>query len=127
MTIRWGRVIVGALLLELVLFAVLVPIGRVNGTLFLFGVPIGAFVFGYLVAAWVLRTIASARWANAALLGVLATAVYLAIVLATPGGMGVAIATYGLPLFVFSNTMRIAGCLAAAFDLRRRAGVSTLA
>jgi hypothetical protein len=41
MTIYWGRVIGGALLLELVLFAVLVPIGAVNRTLFLVAVPVG--------------------------------------------------------------------------------------
>ncbi len=119
MTIYWGRVIGGAFLLELILFAVLVPIGGVNRTLFLVAVPIGTFVFGYLVSWWVFRKVRSALWVNAALLGALATLIYLGIVIAS-AGIGAAIATYGLPLFVFANAMRVAGCLVAAFHLQRR-------
>jgi predicted MFS family arabinose efflux permease len=123
MTIYWGRVIGGALLLELVLFAVLVPIGAVNRTLFLVAVPVGAFVFGYVVSWWVFRKVWSAPWVNTALLGVLATAIYFGIVIAS-AGIGAAIATYGLPLFMFANAMRVAGCLVAAFHLQRRAVTS---
>ena len=43
------RVVLGALLLEMTLFAVLVPIGFVSATVFLVAVPIGCFLFGYLV------------------------------------------------------------------------------
>jgi len=123
MTIYWGRVIGGAFLLELILFAVLVPIGAVNRSLFLVAVPVGAFVFGYLVSWWVFRKRRSALWVNTALLGLLATVIYLGIVVASTG-IGAAIATYGFTLFVFSNVMRVAGCLAAAFHLQRGAAVS---
>ena len=124
MTIYWRRVIGGAFLLELVLFAVLVPIGSVNQTLFLVAVPIGALAFGYLVTLGVLRKVRSGLWINAALLGFLATAIYFGIVIAS-AGIDAAIATYGLPLFVFANAMRLAGCLMAAFHLQRGAIAST--
>jgi hypothetical protein len=39
--------------------------------------------------------------------------------------MRAAIDVYGVPLFVFSNGMRIAGSLAAALHLQRRAVAST--
>src|SRR5207248_733671 len=120
MTIYWGRVIGGAFLLEVVLFAVLVPISAINQTLFLIAVPVGAFVFGYLVSWLVFRKVRSDLWGNAALLGVLATVMYLGLVIAS-AGIGAAIATYGIPLFVFANAMRVAGCLAAVFVLHRRA------
>ena len=123
MTIYWGRVIGGAFLLELILFAVLVPIGAVNRTLFLLAVPIGAFVFGYLVTWWMFRMKRSAVWVNSALLGLLATVIYLVIVVASTG-IGAAIATYGLTLFAFANAMRIAGCLGAAFYFQWRAATS---
>jgi len=124
MTIYWGRVIGGAILLELILFAVLVPISGVNRTLFLVAVPVGAFVFGYFVSWWVFRKTRTALWVNTALLGLLATVIYLGMVVAW-AGIGAAIATYGFTLFVFANAMRIAGCLGAAFHLQRRAVTST--
>lgn len=123
MTIYWGRVVGGALLLELILFAVLLPIGALSQTLFLIAVPVGAFVFGYLVSWSMFRMRRSAVWLNSALLGLLATAIYLSIVVASTG-IGAAIAAYGLALFVFSNAMRIAGCLGAAFQLQHRAVAS---
>lgn len=124
MPIYWSRVVGGGFLLELVLFAVLLPIGAMNRTLFLVAVPVGAFVFGYVVTWWVFRKMPGVLWLNAALLGLLATVIYLGIVVAS-AGIDAAIATYGLPLFVFANAMRIAGCLGAAFHLQRRAITST--
>ena len=118
MTIYWGRVIGGAFLLELVLFAVLIPIGSINQTLFLVAVPIGTLVFGYLVTFGVLRNARSDVWLNGALLGFFATALYFGIVIVL-AGIGAAIATYGLPLFVFANAMRVVGCLMAALHLSR--------
>jgi hypothetical protein len=119
MTIYWGRAIGGAFLLELVLFAVLVPIGSINQTLFLVAVPIGTLVFGYLVTFGVLRNARSDVWVNGALLGFFATAIYFGIVIVS-AGISAAIATYGLALFAFANVMRLAGCLMAALHLSRR-------
>ena len=121
MTIYWGRVTGGAILVELILFAVLVPLGAVNQSLFLVAVPVGAFAVGYVVTWWTFRKNRSDLWVNAALLGVVATAIYLVIVVAS-AGIGAAIAVYGLTLFVSANTMRVAGCLAAAFHLQRGSG-----
>jgi hypothetical protein len=116
MSIRWMRVILGALLLEAVLAATLVPLSfvLVNRTLFLTAVPIGVFVFGYLVSWWILRKVPSAAMLHGALIGIVATAIYLALVFAQPGGFGAAVGTYGAPLFWFSQAMRIAGCVAGA-------------
>jgi hypothetical protein len=60
MSIQWMRVILGALLLEVVLLVTLVPLSFVNMTLFLTAVPIGVFVFGYLVSWWILRNVPAA-------------------------------------------------------------------
>ena len=59
MNIDWLRVVLGAMLLEIVLFAVLVPIGFVSATLFLVTVPIGVFGFGYLVTRWLLKKVST--------------------------------------------------------------------
>ena len=119
MNIRWLRVVLGALLLEILLFAVLVPISFVNMTLFLFAVPIAVFVFGFLVTRWLLRSVTSGRLANGFLIGVVATAMYFGLVQMQPGGVAAAVAVYGAPLFYLVQVLRIAGCVAGAVRQRR--------
>ena len=121
MSIRWMRVILGALLLEAILGVTLVPLSFVNMTLFLTAVPIGAFVFGYLVSWWILRKVPSAPLLHGALIGIVATALYLGLVFAQPGGFSSAVSTYGVTLFWFSQALRIAGCVAGAAANRKPA------
>jgi hypothetical protein len=121
MNIRWLRVIAGALVLEIVLIVTLVPLSFVNMTLFLTAVPIGVFVFGYLVSWWIVRRVPSAPMLHGVLIGIVATAMYFGLVLAQPGGFGASIAMYGVPLFWFCQAMRIAGCVAGAARNANRA------
>ena len=114
MGIRWGRVIVGALLLELVLIVTLTPLNLFSRTVFLTAVPIGVFVVGYLISWRMLRPVPSRQITHGALLGVLATAMYVALISAAPGGFQGAVQVYGAPLFWFCQAMRVAGCLAGA-------------
>ena len=60
---------------------------------------------------------------HGALLGVLATAMYFGLVLMQPDGLSSAIAVYGVPLFWFSQAMRIVGCVTGALHVQRRAAV----
>jgi hypothetical protein len=94
MNIGWMRVVLGALLLEIALFAVLVPISFVNLTLFLTAVPIGVFAFGYFVTRWLLRNLSTGLLLHGALIGTVATVMYFGLVLAQPGGIGAAVAVY---------------------------------
>ena len=121
MSIHWRRVVLGALVLEIVLFAVLVPISFVSTMVFLVAVPIGCFVFGYLVTRWLLRTLSSGMLLHGTLVGVVATAMYFGLVFMQPDGLSSAIAIYGVPLFWFSQAMRIAGCVTGALHDQRRA------
>ena len=124
MSIRWMRVILGALLLEVVLLVTLVPLSFINMTLFLTAVPIGAFVFGYLVSWWMLRRVPSAPLLHGALIGVVAMAIYFGLVFAQPGGYAAAVDTYGAALFWFGQALRTAGCIAGAARNRRRVAPS---
>jgi hypothetical protein len=109
MSIRWFHVIGGALLLEVVLLVTLVPLSFVNMTLFLTAVPIGVFVFGYLVSWWILRKVPSAPMLHGALIGIVATAMYLGLASAQPAGFAAAVGTYGVPLFWFSRQCGLRG------------------
>jgi len=91
MKIRWMRVVLGALLLEIILFAVLVPISFVNATLFLIAVPVGVFAFGYLVTRWLLTKLSTQLVLHGALIGMVATVMYVGLVLAQPGGIAAAV------------------------------------
>jgi len=51
---------------------------------------------------------------HGALIGIVATAMYLVLVFAKPGGFAAAVATQGVPPFWFSQAMRIAGCVPGA-------------
>ena len=118
MNIRWLRVIGGALSIELLLFA-LIPISLVNTTAFLIAVPIGCFVFAYLVTKWLLRPVSSGVVLHAALMGILATVIYFGLVFSQPDGWASVVSTYGAPLFYFSNAMRIAGAVAGGMHRAR--------
>ena len=119
MSIRWTRITVGALLLEIVLMVTLVPLSLISRTVFLIAVPIGVFVFGYLVSWRILRAVPSAPLTHGTLLGIVATAMYMALVMAAPGGFQGAVGTYGAPLFWFCQALRVAGCVAGAARNRR--------
>ena len=120
MRIQWIRVVLTALALELVLFAVLVPISFVNMAAFLVAVPIGVFVFAFLVTSWLLKPVVSAVFLHGVLVGVVATFMYFGLVAAQPGGIAAAVATYGVLLFWFSQALRVAGCIAGSMFRRRR-------
>jgi hypothetical protein len=125
-TIRWGRIVGAAFLLELLLFVTLVPIGLVFGmpgvgsgtdfTVFFVAVPIGCFLGGYIVGAWLSKPLTSQRALHGALMGVAATLIYLVLGAVQPGGIRPVIAGYGVVLFWGINALRIAGAaLGAAF------------
>lgn len=103
MSIHWMRIVLGALLLEIVLFAVLVPIGFVTTTVFLVAVPIGCFMFGYVVSRWVLRTLSYGLLLHGTLLGMAATAMYFALVFMQPDGLSSAIAVRCATVLVLSG------------------------
>jgi hypothetical protein len=124
MKINWVRIVLGALLLEVVLFAVLVPLSLVNLTLFLVTVPIGCFVLAALVTSWLLRKTPTDLILHGTLVGIVATVMYFGLVFGSPDGLAGTVALYGTLLFWFSQAMRIAGCVAgAAHQHRRRHGV----
>jgi hypothetical protein len=132
--LQWGRILGGAFLLELLLFAVLIPIGLRFGmpgapgstdfTVFFVAVPVGCLVAGYAISARLFRRTLTHRVLHGALLGVAATLLYLALCALQPGGIPAVIAGYGAPLFLLSQALRIAGCMLGASRGLRRASAA---
>ena len=121
MKIHWARVVIAAFVIEFVLIVTLVPIGQVFGLrVFLITVPIGVFVGTFLLTAWFCRRIQSRLALHGLLVGLVATIIYLGLVIGS-GQMSEALATYGPVLFVVGNGLRIlAAVLGAMFSARRR-------
>jgi hypothetical protein len=119
MSVRWMRLTIGALLLEIILMIALTPLSVIGRTVFLTAVPIGVFVFGYLVSWRILRAVPSAHLTHGTILGVMATAMYFGLISAAPEGFQGAVRMYGAPLFWFCQAMRIAGCVAGAARSRQ--------
>ena len=131
--LHWGRIVLAALLLEALLIAVLIPIGEIGGspfalneasrlrdpTIFFVSVPIACFVLGYVVTMWVVRKLAARFMLHGALIGVLATVLYLGMAGAQPGGLGAVSAAYGDVLFSLVQGLRIAGCVAGGAHVAR--------
>lgn len=133
--IRWGRVVVGGLLIEGALLVLAVPLlavmdnpfveagesGGQDFTTFFAVVAVMCAIAGALGGRWVARPLASSRALHGALAGVAATAIYLAVCSIPPNTVAAVIAAYGPIWFVVVNGSRIVGSVAGAVSKGRTA------
>ena len=133
--IRWGRIVIGAVLLEAALIVAAVPMlgfvanplvagaASVSGdyTIFFVSVTVACFVVGALLGWWVARPLSSQFVLHGALTGIVATAIYLGICSIPPTTIAAVVAAYGPFWFFLANGLRIAGAsLGAAYQGRSR-------
>ena len=83
--IHWGRVLVGGFLAELLVFAIVFPVRYLFGQrAFLASVLIASAMLPFLFAVWVGRHIDSRFVLHGALVGVVATLIYLGLAWGQP-------------------------------------------
>ena len=131
MHIRWGRIVLAALLLEIALIAVALPVGLAFGNpldrqpgglpvdpagynVFVVVVGLACLVLGAVFGAWAVARATSRFAVQGLLVGLLAMAIYFGLCSMAPGGLATVIAGYGIPLFVTFNVLRTAGCIGGA-------------
>lgn len=126
--IRWGRILLAAILLEIALFAVAVPVGLVFGnpmaaqpggppvdpTVYNIVVALACFVLGAAFGAWAVSRATSGFALQGLLVGLVAMVIYLGLCSLAPGGIAAVIEGYGLTLFLIFNALRTLGCIAGA-------------
>ncbi len=118
-SIRWGRVIGLAFALEVALFAALVPLQPLLSLRVWFAaVAIGCVLFSYVAGRLAARGLPTGAVLNGALVGVIATFIYIVLCVLGPGGLTAAVAVYGAPLYISLNALRIGGCTAGAIHGR---------
>jgi hypothetical protein len=108
--IRWGRILLGGLLVEVVLIVLTAPVFMFMGTQAMMVIVSPAlFVVDLLFAYWVARKAQAHFLLHGLLVGVVATAIYTALVLAQFGSLTPVIEMYGTIMFVTANAARFLG------------------
>ena len=132
--LRWGRIVVGAVLLEAALIVAAIPLlgfvanplapGAQNAsgdyTIFFVSVTVACFVVGALAGWWVARPLSSQFMLHGALTGIVATAIYLGICSIPPTTIAAVVAGYGPFWFFLANGLRIVGASLGAASRGRR-------
>ena len=133
--IRWGRIVIGAVLLETALIVAAIPLlgfvanplapGAQNAsgdyTIFFVSVTVACFVVGALAGWWVARPLSSQFVLHGGLTGIVATTIYLAICSIPPTTIPAVVAAYGPFWFFLANGLRIIGAaLGSASHGRKR-------
>jgi hypothetical protein len=114
--LRWNWIIAGAVILEVALIILFVPmLMYTNISKIAPYAGIGTFGLGFLVSWWIVRKVPGRRLLHGALIGVLATIIYVGLCMANPGGIASVAAMYGPVLFVVGNGLRIVGSTAGAW------------
>ena len=119
--VRWLRVLIAAILIEVGLFVTGLPLLRLIGDVVLMTVvPVLCVVVPFVVAWFATRKLPGARVLHGALMGIGATAMYFVLVVVT-ASIAEASAAYGLPLFIGVNALRIVSAAAGGYAADRRA------
>lgn len=120
--IRWLRVLIAALLVEVGLGVIALPFLAVLSEQVVFQVivPAACLIVPFVVAHFATRPLPAARMLHGWLIGVVATALYFGLVLGA-SSLEEATASYGVPLFIVVNLLRIVSAAAGAYAAERRA------
>lgn len=125
--IRWGRIVIGALILEIALIALAVPLLPVvenplnggdpakNYTLFFIAITAVVFAVAVFAGWWVSRPLSSRFLLHGAAMGIAGILIYLVLVSIPPNTIAKTAAGYGMFWFVVANGAKIAGGMAGAW------------
>ena len=83
--IRWGRVLIGGFVAEVLVFAIVFPVLHFFGQqAFLASILIASFLMPFILAIWVAKRIASGFVLHGALVGLIAALIYMIIAWGQP-------------------------------------------
>jgi len=117
--VRWLRVVIAALLVEVGLTVTTVPFMLlVSQQAFLAAVPVACIVVSFVVAWLATRKLETAHVLHGVWIGVVATLMYFALVVGT-SSIAEAAAIYGVAVFVGVNALRVAGAIAGGYAAGR--------
>jgi hypothetical protein len=111
MSIQWGRVVLAAFLMEVILIAVAVPLFMSGaGRVLVYVIPPAALIATFFITVWIGRGIHSKFVLHGALIGIVGTLMYVALTRAKPEPW---------PYWA-AHTLKIVGGAAGGMVLARR-------
>jgi hypothetical protein len=123
--IRWGRVLLGGFLVEVVLFAITIPVFLLAGTQGIMAMVVPAlFIVDFLFGYWVARKVQAHFALHGLLVGVVATLLYLGLNIAMSGSLTPVLEMYGSFLFLLANGARLLGATLGAVLAQKRLNAS---
>ena len=109
--IRWGRVLVGGFLAELIVFAIVFPVQYLFGQqAFLASILVASAVMPFVFAVWVCRPIESRFVLHGALVGVVAALIYFGVAWGQPEPL----------LYKIAHGLKVVGGIAGGIVASRR-------
>jgi hypothetical protein len=85
MSIQWGRVLLAAFVMEVILIAIAMPLALMGrGRVLVFVIPPAALIVTFAVTVWLGKTIKSSFVLHGLLIGVVGTLMYIALTRAQP-------------------------------------------
>jgi len=116
MSIQWGRILLAAFLMELILFAIAIPLMLSGATRTeLYSLPPAAFIATFAVTVWLGRGIKSRPVLHGVLIGVAGTLMYVGLSLAAPEPWQ----------YVLGNALKVVGGAVGGMVLARRRPAQT--
>jgi hypothetical protein len=116
MSIHWGRILLAAFLMELVLLAIAVPLNmRGERQIALYVIPPAALIVTYVFTIWLGTGIASKLVLHGALIGVAGALMYVALTRARPEPWQ----------YVLANALKIVGGAAGGWIVAHRRPAAT--
>jgi hypothetical protein len=134
--IRWGRIVLAAVLLEAAITVLVIPFGllfgnpmsppadgrTVNTLPYLLAAAAGCAGFGFLFGRWAARESAARAPLHGLLTGIVATVLYIGGMSSlAPGGIAAVVTAYGAGWYVLFNVIRVLGCWLGGASQGRRA------
>jgi hypothetical protein len=118
MSIQWGRILLAAFLMELVLFAIAVPLFLSGaGRVLVYVVPPAALIATFAITVWIGRGIKSNFVLHGVLIGVVGTLMYIGLTRAQPEPWQ----------YWVAHALKVAGGAAGGMVLARRHTAAKLA
>jgi putative membrane protein (TIGR04086 family) len=117
MSIQWGRVLLAAFLMELVLIAIAVPLTLSGeGRTLVYVVPPASFIATFAVTVWLGRKIASRPVLHGALIGIAGSIMYVVLSRGQPEPWP----------YLLAHVLKVAGGAAGGMALARRSAPTKL-
>lgn len=112
---RWGWILLGGFLAELLVFVIVIPLSLVAGQAsLLYSAPPASFVGTLVFGWWVARKASGRLVLHGTLVGLVATLIYIAITRAQPEPVA----------YIVAHFLKLLGGVAGGFVAQRRGAVS---